>query len=102
MYELKFEPVFREDYKKVKRIWPGVARELGRALEILASDGTLPAEYGAHELVNAGGNYNGHIDFHLSEGSIDVLVLYKPHRTNPSIRFVRMGCHDDLFQGEVK
>lgn len=102
MYELKFEPAFKEDYRRVKREWPAVTRELSHALELLASDGALPAEYSAHELVNAGGNYNGHIDFHLSDGTVDVLVLYKPHKTNPSIRFVRMGRHGELFQGKYK
>lgn len=102
MYDLKFEPSFKEDYRKVKRWRPAVTRELRRALELLEIDGVLPPEYGAHELVNTGGNYNGHIDFHLSDGAVDVLVLYKPHKTNPSLRFVRMGRHEDLFRGEYK
>lgn len=102
MHELKFEPGFRDDYRRVKREWPGVVKELHTALELLASDGSLPDEYGAHELDNPGGNYNGHIDFHLSDGVIDVLVLYMPHKSNPSIRFVRMGKHSELFQGSFK
>ena len=61
--------------------------------------GSLPAEYGAHELSNPGGNYNGRIDFHLSDGLVDVVVLYLPHKTNPVIRLVRMGSHEELFQG---
>ncbi len=42
---------------------------------------------------------NGHIDFHLSDGLVDVVVLYLPHKTNPVIRLVRMGSHEELFQG---
>ena len=41
--------------------------------------GAVPNEYGPHELSNPGGNYNGHIDFHLSDGMVDVVVLYMPH-----------------------
>ena len=48
-----------------------------------------------------GGNYNGHIDFHLSDGLVDVVVLYLPHKTNPVIRLVRMGSHQELFQGPL-
>ena len=35
-------------------------------------------------------------------GKVDVLVLYLPHKTNPIIRFVRMGSHSLLFQGPLK
>lgn len=42
------------------------------------------------------------MDFHLSDGQVDVVVLYMPHKTNPSIRLVRMGTHEDLFQGQLR
>lgn len=99
MYELIFEPAFRSDYRRIKRAWPAVAYELRSALELLRASGVLPAEYGAHELFNFGGNYNGCIDFHLSDGVVDVIVLYVPHKSNPSICFVRMGTHEGLFRG---
>lgn len=98
MYRLVFEQGFKDDYQRVKRQWPGVSKELQQALDLLRADGRLPEEYGAHELVNHGGNYNRHIDFHLSDGVIDVVVLYMPYKTNPTIRFVRMGTHAELFQ----
>ena len=63
--------------------------------------GAVPNEYGPHELSNPGGNYNGHIDFHLSDGMVDVVALYMPHKSNPIIRLVRMGSHDELFQGPL-
>ena len=63
--------------------------------------GAVPDEYGPHELSNPGENYNGHIDFHLSDGVVDVVVLYMPHKSNPIIRLVRMGSHDELFQGPL-
>lgn len=99
MYELVFEPAFRSGYHRIKRAWPAVAYELRGALELLRVSGVLPAEYGAHELSNSGGNYNECIDFHLSDGVADVIVLYVPHKSNPSIRFVRMGTHEELFRG---
>lgn len=102
MYEIVFEPGFRADYRRIKRIWPGVVKEFSVALEFLKTSGVLPESYGAHELTNPGGNYNGHMDFHLSDGQVDVVVLYMPHETNPSIRLVRMGTHEDLFQGQLR
>lgn len=68
----------------------------------LAANGALPESYRARELSNPDGNYNGHIDFHLSDGIVDVIVLYLPHKTNPVIRFVRMGSHSERFQGPQK
>lgn len=102
MFEIVFEKTFVEDYRRVKRRAPFVAKELREAMELLRADGKLPERYRAHMLANPGGNYNGHIDFHLSEGELDVVVLYLPHKTNPSIRFVRMGSHDELFQGPMR
>ena len=102
MYEILFEQGFQRDYRRVKRLWPGVGREFSAALELLRRNGVLPEEYGAHELANPGGNYNGHIDFHLSDGEVDVIVLHMLYKTSPSIRFIRMGRHDELFQGSMK
>ena len=99
MYQIKFDTTFVSDYWRVTRQHPSIKREFNAALRELAESGTLPGEYGAYELENPGGNYNGHIDFHLSDGEIDVVVLYLPHKTNPIIRFVRIGTHSELFQG---
>ena len=92
MHQIKFDSSFVLDYQRVVRRHPWILREL-------AESGELPESYGAHLLDNPGGNYNGHIDFHLSDGAVDVVVLYLPHRSNPIIRFVRMGSHDELFRG---
>lgn len=101
MFRLYFDEAFRSDYRRVKRRYPGVAKELAAALELLQADGRLPDVYGAHMLSNPGGNYNGAVDFHLSGGEVDVVVLYVPHKTNPSIRFVRMGTRGELFHGPL-
>ena len=99
MYAIKFDSSFVSDYRKVTRRHPQIKRGFEAALRVLAESGELPESYGAHVLDNPGGNYNGLIDFHLSDGIVDVVVLYLPHKTNPAIRFVRMGTHGVLFQG---
>lgn len=99
MHQIKFDSSFVLDYQRVVRRHPWIRREFAAALRELAESGELPESYGAHLLDNPGGNHNGHIDFHLSDGAVDVVVLYLPHRSNPIIRFVRMGSHDELFRG---
>lgn len=99
MYEIRVEPVFKADYKRVMRNHPHLKPAFRAALDELMATGTVPASYSPHPLTNQGGNYTGHIDFHLSDGDVDVIVLYMPHKTNPVIRLVRMGSHRELFQG---
>ena len=62
MIEIKVEAQFKADYKRTMRIHPQLKTEFKAAVAELAAHGSLPAEYGAHELSNPGGNYNGHID----------------------------------------
>lgn len=102
MYEIVIEPAFKNDYQHIKHCFPEIVKELKIALEFLQSEGSLPDECNAHELTNPGGNYNGYIDFHLLGNEIDVIVLCRPHKTNPSIRMVRIGTHEDLFRGSLK
>lgn len=102
MFTITYEEIFLADYKRVTRQHPFIKQELIAAVRILAETGKLPDSYRAHMLTNSGGTYTGHIDFHLSDGLIDVVVLYLPHKTNPTIRFVRMGTHSELFQGSCR
>ena len=101
MYEVKAEPTFKEDYKRIMRKYPYLKRELHAAVSELIENGCVSPQYNPHILNNAGGNYNGYIDFHLSDGEVDVIVLYLPHKTNPIIRLVRMGGHEELFHGAL-
>ena len=101
MYEIKVEPAFKADYARVMKRHPRLRGEFKEAVSELMRTGAVPNEYGPHELSNPGGNYTGHIDFHLSDGMVDVVVLYMPHKSNPIIRLVRMGSHDELFQGPL-
>lgn len=99
VFEVKTDSTFVSDYRRVIRLHPHIRAELKAAVAELMARGEVPEGYRPHVLNNPGGNYNGHIDFHLSDGQADVLVLYLPHKTNPVIRLVRMGSHDELFQG---
>ena len=100
-YQVKYEPAFKADYKREMRLHPGLRKEFEAAVRELIETGTVPEQYSPHVLKKLGDNYNGHIDFHLPDGKVDVLVLYLPHKTNPIIRFVRMGSHSLLFGGSV-
>lgn len=99
MYEIRVEPTFQADYHRVMRRHPQLREEFKTAIDELMHCGRVPDSYGPHVLDNPGGNYNAHWDFHLSDGLVDVIVLYMPHKTNPVIRLVRMGSHDELFRG---
>ncbi|WP_318643739.1 type II toxin-antitoxin system YafQ family toxin [Bifidobacterium platyrrhinorum] len=99
-YRIVFEPQFDADYTTLSRIHPELMDDLDDAIDHLQEYGTLPEGYRPHVLDNAGGNYNGHWEFHLA-GDIDVLVLYWKRADRTVIRMVRIGSHSDLFQGEV-
>lgn len=101
MFEIRVEPAFRADYQRVMRRHPQLRDEFKTAVEELMAHGRVPLSYHPHVLDNPGGNYNAHWDFHLADGLVDVVVLYMPHKTNPIIRLVRMGSHDELFQGPM-
>ena len=101
MFEIKVEPIFKVDFARTMKKYPHLKGEFKEAVSELMRTGKVPSEYNPHELNNPSGNNNGHIDFHLSDGVVDVLVLYMPHKTNPIIRLVRIGPHKELFQGPL-
>ena len=88
MYQLKLEPQFKKDYQRLKHHHPELIDELMNTLNQLHLNGIVNAEYRPHILDNRGGNYNGSYEYHLSDGKVDVLVIYMPHKTNPSIRLI--------------
>lgn len=102
MFAIKVEPQFQSDYRRVMRRYPHLKKDFAAAIDELAKHGFLSEQYRPHKLANPGGNYNDHIDFHLSDGEVDGLVLYVPHRSNPIIRLVRIGSHGELFQGPLR
>lgn len=101
-FELILEDQFKEDYKELKREHAWLISYLRAAIKLLAENGELPSEYNDHLLDNPGGNYNGHNEFHLADGVVDVLVLYKKRETHLTIRLVRIGTHDQLFHGPLR
>ena len=102
MWEIQFEQGFIRDVRAVVRQHPQIKEELAVAVEVLSETGTLPEGYFLHELDNPGGNYNGHMDFHLSDGLVDVVVHCVMHKGRMVIRFVRMGTHEELFRGRLR
>ena len=102
MYQLKLEPQFKKDYQHLKHHHPELIDELMNTLNQLHLNGIVNAEYRPHILDNRGGNYNGSYKYHLSDGKVDVLVIYMPHKTNPSIRLIRVGSHNELFHSTLK
>lgn len=102
MWEIQFEQGFIRDVRAVVRQHPQIKEELAVAVEVLSGAGTLPEGYSLHELDNPGGNYNGHMDSHLSDGLVDVVVLCVMHKGRMVIRFVRMGTHEELFRGRLR
>ena len=89
MWEVRPEPQFQRDYKRVMKAHPQLRQEFLAAVRELIATGRVPEAYHPHELAAPGGNYNGHVDF-------------LPHKTNPVIRLVRMGSHEELFRGKMK
>lgn len=100
-YQLKIDPQFKKDYQIFKKQYQELVSEFKVALQELRLNGHVPDAYHPHKLDNRGGLYNDTIDFHLSDGQVDVVVLYMPHKSNPVIRLVRIGTHQDLFQGGI-
>lgn len=47
------------------------------------------------------GIYSGYAEFHLAEGKMDVLVIYSERPEASTIRFIRMGSHDEPFDGPL-
>lgn len=101
-YRLLPELQFKKDYQKLKREHPELIPDLHGTFEELKMYGIVDEISTPHTLNNRGGNYNGNYEYHLSNGKVDVLVVYKPHKTNPIIRLIRIGTHKELFQGELK
>lgn len=102
MYTIKYEPQFKKDYKKFKKEHPELIKDFKNTVIQLTQKGKVGKDYDLHPLNKCGGNYSGHFDYHLSEGTVDVVMIYKPHKTNSIIRFVRIGNHGDLFEGKEK
>jgi mRNA interferase YafQ len=101
-YRLKFEPQFKKDFQLFRREYPELLSELRLVLNSLEQTGKVDAAYDLHLLDNPTLNYYQHMEFHLADGKIDVLVIYMPHKTNFTIRLVRIGSHQQLFSEPIR
>lgn len=76
--------------------------DLRQALEQLTIFGMVNMSYQPHLLNHLKEKYSGFYEFHLADGKVDVLVIYMPHKTEPAIRLIRIGSHNDLFHETTK
>jgi len=79
---------FRADLKRQKRRGKDVD-ELITAVELVATEGTLPASYAAHKL---SGEWSGVWECHIEP---DWLLIYSV--TDREVLLIRTGTHADLF-----
>ena len=99
--EIIFEPQFQTDYENIVRQKPWIKDDFQAAIESIFELGFIPEGYDPHLLINPDSNYTGYMEFHLSDGKTDVLVIYVEKESHRSLRFIRMGSHDDLFHGSL-
>jgi mRNA interferase YafQ len=87
--EIVFSKQFERDVKRAKKRGK-MMEKLKAAIEVLASDNSLPPQYQDHKLA---GEYIGRRECHLEP---DWLLVYL--RTDEAIVFERTGTHSDLFE----
>ena len=102
MYEIKFSKRFLKDIENLqfdfnlsKQEIRMAKNEIFDAVDMLAENGTLPAEYFDHELKER--PWVGFNEFHVF---CDLLVIYFRIDAKQRIRMVRIRNHSNLRQGE--
>ncbi len=101
MITIKFDQQFQTDFKRISRRIPQIVTELEYVIEAIEEYGRVPESYNPHMLDRPRGIYSGYAEFHLVEGKMDVLVIYSERSEASTIRFIRMGSHDELFDGPL-
>lgn len=101
MITIKFDQQFQTDFKRISRRIPQIVTELEYVIEAIEEYGRVPESYNPHTLDRPRGIYSGYAEFHLAEGKMDVLVIYSERSEASTIRFIRMGSHDELFDGPL-
>ncbi|MDY5148005.1 type II toxin-antitoxin system mRNA interferase toxin, RelE/StbE family [Actinotignum sanguinis] len=96
-----FDSQFQNDLTRVVRQQPHILEEVRELVAAVREAGEIPPGYNLHALTKARGTYTGYFGLHLQEGKFDVIVLYRHHRSEPTIRFIRIGSHKDIFQGRA-
>ena len=92
MLRPEFSGQFKKDYKMaVRRGFD--PKKLSVVMELLCSETPLPDKYRDHALVNSR-NYKGMRECHIEPYW---LLVYKIHREELILEFIRTGTHSDLF-----
>jgi len=89
-YEVKFTNQFKKDLKLAKKPNKDL-NKLFKAVEILASGGTLDAKYRDHGL---SGDYQGTRECHIEP---DWLLVYEIRDDVLVLMLYRLGSHSELF-----
>ncbi|QPK80460.1 type II toxin-antitoxin system mRNA interferase toxin, RelE/StbE family [Schaalia sp. ZJ405] len=97
--DVLFDPQFRTDLKRLIRTHPHLHEEIDELIYAIEDLGGIPPGYNPHPLTNPRATYTGYWELHLQEGRFDVLVIYSQHVGKQIIRFIRIGSHQDLFNG---
>lgn len=94
MYHLKIESTFKKDTDRLKKRFPELQEELNAVFNDYLEIGFIRQEYNPHLLDDPKLPYYGDMEFHLFN---DLLVIYVEVNHQNSIRFVRIGTHQELF-----
>lgn len=89
MFEIGFSGEYLSDYRRLSRSLPGCADEI-RELVVneIQETGAVPQSYGPHVLVNAGGVYNGCMEFHVRDDVLCCTAPLAPSVPSPCAVFV--------------
>ena len=89
-YSVRVSNQFKKQYKLcIKR---GLDVELlNKAMQLLAENGALPADYKAHKLL---GERKGQWECHICP---DWLLVWEQNDTELTLLFLETGTHSDLF-----
>lgn len=82
MITIKFDQQFQTDFKRISRRIPQIVTELEYVIEAIEEYGHVPESYNPHMLDHPRG-------------------IYSERPEASTIRFIRMGSHDELFDGPL-
>jgi mRNA interferase YafQ len=80
---------FKKDYKRERKMLPGLEDILRPVVEMLVNGDPLPAKLSDHPL---GGEWKGCRDCHIKP---DLVLIYS--LTESELTLIRLGSHSELF-----
>jgi mRNA interferase YafQ len=89
MCAIESQSRFKRDYKREKKANPSLDAILMPVLNLLATDGALPARLSDHALR---GEWKGFRDCHVKP---DLVLIYA--KTEGVLSLARLGSHSELF-----